>query len=727
MRKRFLSGVIFFTLLGLVLVDVPCVWAEDEFMLEEITVTAQKREESNQKVPIAMEVVAGEDLKDVGKTDLVQILSNISNATIQKAQDGLRVSIRGMSDNTDAGSSQSSAAPTVAINVDGVTSNRKDTGTALFDLERVEVLYGPQSTLYATNSPGGIVNVVTASPKLESFSASGTLEIGSYNLVHTEGMVNVPVSETVGFRAAFSTNKRDGYLSNGGDDEDSKSVRLKGLYQPTENLSIQLTAEYAKDGGTGYSGGVEPFIDESDTDDPWTGIETGTLGDNDQEKWKYNATINYDTKYASFTLTPSYTESDGERVIVESTPNGTEVNDYWQDTWEKGAELRIASPEDFFFEWLVGYIYYDSHDGNIQVSDDYQATGEGSYRIRDMNETITALFANITYPITESLRLTAGVRKGTDEFTQHGVSNELQENGDYEPTTTDQVMDAPTDPDWKLGFEYDLEENTMVYGSYTTSYRVQSKYRSLAEPEELKAYQVGAKSRFMNNRLQVNTSAYYYDYTNFLARNVDSVWIYDSNGDLIEDTDETEDDSGSSGQGDGRMYGMDVAVSALITSNDRVDLSVSYEKSEWTDLVFVYDHTWEYAVVDDQLVKVDIEPINYNGKTMNFTPDWSITAGYTHDFLLPNGGALKAALNVSYKSGYRLTWKDAEYPYNYQEAHHLEDISLVYSSPSGKWSLSGYVKNLADYAVKTMYRSDRGGFMSVGSPRTYGGVFTIRF
>lgn len=731
MKKMFLINFVFITLLGIAFGDVQ--WAHsqegvsEEFTLEEITVTAQKREENQQKVPIAMEVITGEDLKDLGKTDLVQILSTISNATIQKAQDGLRVSIRGMADNTDAGSNQVSAAPTVAVNIDGVTSNRKDTGSGLYDLERVEVLYGPQSTLYATNSPGGIVNIVTASPKLDRFEVSGTLEVGTFSLLHTEGMVNVPIKDNLGLRASFSTNKHDGYLSNGGDNEDTKSARLKGLLQPNDSLSFQVTAEYSKDGGSGFSGGVEPFIDESDTDDPWTGIEVGTLGYNDQKRQKYSANIQWDTEYATFSLTPSYTKSDGEREMIEATPMGTEQKTFWQDTHEKGAELRIASAQDFFFKWLVGYIYYDSHDGNNDVSLEYQTTGVGSYRLRDIDEKITALYANVTYPVNDQFRLTGGIRKGTDEFVQHGVQNTLQSDGSYEPVVKDQIMNSPTKPDWKFGFEYDLEENTMLYGSYATSYRVQSKYRSLAEPEELKAYSIGSKSRFMGNRLQINTSAYYYDYLNFLARNMMSVWVADLDADLEMDMNETEDDSGAAGQGDGRMYGVDIQVSTIITNNDKLDLAVSYEKSEWTDLFFDYEHDTQKAVVNGVVVDVEVEDVSYNGKTMVFTPPWSITAVYSHNFMLVNGSSIKANLDISFKSGYRLTWKEDEYPYNYQESHHIENLSGIYTHSNGMWTFTGYVKNLTDYAVKTMYRSDRGGFMSIGAPRTYGGILAVKF
>jgi iron complex outermembrane receptor protein len=269
-RLFFLSAVIGF---GLVLWATPQVYAQevDAFMLEEITVTAQKREESQQKVAITMDTVSGEDIRQTGGNDLEDIISNLSGVYINKAGDGMRVSIRGMSDDvspTGTLQNMSNSTPSVAVNTDGVFSSRRASGSALYDLERVEVLYGPQSTLYASNSPGGIVNIVTADPKLDLYQASGTVEYGSYEMLHTEGSLNVPVSGSVAMRAAFNTSVRDGYMENGSDDEDTKSGRLKLLYQPADALSMVLTGEVTKSGGSGYSG-IDMFIDEGDLDDPW--------------------------------------------------------------------------------------------------------------------------------------------------------------------------------------------------------------------------------------------------------------------------------------------------------------------------------------------------------------------------------------------------------------------------------------------------------------------------
>jgi iron complex outermembrane recepter protein len=153
-------------------------------------------------------VILGEELTLSGKNDLNEILAELSSVIVQKAPDGIRVSLRGMSDAQAPFHGTSVSMPTVAVNMDGVYSNRKDMSTGLFDLDRAEVLYGPQSTMYSSNSPGGVVNVETARPKLDKYEASGTLEYGNYNLLHAEGMVNFPISKTVALRTAFTRKKR---------------------------------------------------------------------------------------------------------------------------------------------------------------------------------------------------------------------------------------------------------------------------------------------------------------------------------------------------------------------------------------------------------------------------------------------------------------------------------------------------------------------------------------
>jgi len=175
----------------------------DEFQLEEITVTAQKRSEDVQKVAIQMEVIQGEDLIGTGKDNMDDILRDVSNILINKNVDGMRITLRGLSDDATHDGSMHNSYPQVAMNIDGAYNSASNAGQGMFDVERVEVLAGPQSTLYGANSPGGVVNVVTASPKTDKFSGNVSLEFANYDLFDGKFALNAPiVQDLVAMRLA---------------------------------------------------------------------------------------------------------------------------------------------------------------------------------------------------------------------------------------------------------------------------------------------------------------------------------------------------------------------------------------------------------------------------------------------------------------------------------------------------------------------------------------------
>ena len=158
----------------------------EEFTLEEITVTAQKRTEDLQKVAINVQAIQGSDISEKAQSNLEDILKNISSVTLQPKGEALDVSIRGMSNDTMPGDSQSA----VAVTIDGSYSNNWGVGySGMYDMSRVEVLAGPQGTMYSRNSVGGVVNMITNDPNTKGFDASGSLEIGNYNTLNTQAMV----------------------------------------------------------------------------------------------------------------------------------------------------------------------------------------------------------------------------------------------------------------------------------------------------------------------------------------------------------------------------------------------------------------------------------------------------------------------------------------------------------------------------------------------------------
>ena len=726
--------------------------ATQEFTLEEITVTAQKREENQQKVPIAMDVVSGDEIKELGKNDIESILDNISSAIVNKTGTALRVALRGVSNDLPDGTVEV-ATPSVALNTDGVMSNRQQSGQGLFDIERVEVLYGPQSTLYATATPGGIVNVITAAPKTDKYETSATIEYGSYNYLHTEGAVNVPISETLALRGSFSSSNRDGYLTNGGDDENSKSARLRGLFQPNEKLSFLITAETSKVVSQGF-GGVVPFIDQDDRENPWASSSSEAANLSQITEKKIYGSVTWDLGLGTLTVTPSYNESSSPSTSSNEDPfTGIVVTTASnRDSDEKGLEVRMASSDDFFFKWIAGFIWYKSKDISDSNSDD------GSFNTMYNLQKIKAAYANITYPVTSRLRATGGAR--LTEAINYNYEDKYpyadaggggtSAAGETYPRSVEMKYDKP---DYKFGIEYDLSQDSMLYADTSTSYRTQGSIKDADghpfPPERLRAYNLGVKNRFLGNRLQINISSYYYKYKNYIAlggtpyldyKDLDGDGDYDGEGLYDPETETyrneiiTVGDPASIQSGDAREYGLDLATSAIITDNDKVNISVSYMNNKFSHLFFDYlDITNEQGIPDQ----------DYEGKSKTFSPRWTIAATYDHNFALPNGGTVTARIEGKFKTKYDLNWCDrtlamdanTQSPtvtslvgYKTQEAFYKADLSAIYTHSDGKWTLTGYVKNLTDYAEKLSYIA-MGPMtnMMIGSPRTYGGVLSVKF
>jgi outer membrane receptor protein involved in Fe transport len=813
MNKR--SHFVFLALaIGFILTlgDVSALFAQetkaDEFTLEEITVTAQKRAENQQKVPIAMETITGDTIKELGKTDIDQILSTISSVIINKATDGMRVTLRGMSNDNDSFQGRQVSTPSVAVNMDGSYTNRSAAGDNLFDIERVEVLYGPQSTMYSTASPGGVVNVVTASPKLEKFETSAILEAGNYSLKHIEAVVNVPVANKFAFRVAGNYTKRDGYLTNGADDEDTKTARLKALFQATDKLSVTGIVEYSKQGGQGMGqNGVNLFDKQSDVANPWTaaaGMGQSTAGpqpSNNGVNKKYSGRIDWDLGIGSLAIVPSYTPRDGDSTDTgtdRGTGAATYTNNYNAGS-EKSIEARMTSSTDFtLFKWIFGATYYKSHDERKSDTFFTATNAADGYNFGYQDQTSRAVFGNVTIPVTDRFRTTGGLRY-TKEKT---FSYMFESSRDVVPETVDMEYSSP---DYKVGVEYDMAENSMLYSDFSTSYRTQGMgTTATGKPfpaEKLKAFTVGSKNRFLNNRMQVNVSAYYYKYNNYMAvTGIGSVvdnyaGAYDSshtyagvdpntltplqavNGTIngnghLDYVDNNQDGKYTAGvdtlldgqanagggggpagpgqnganqdpngktTGDMKVYGVDLSTTTLVTQDFKVDLSLSYLKKYFTSLVFtIQPVTQEFW---------DMSAIDYSGMDATFSPHWTANATFTYTIPLWNGGTLSPEFDTRYQTSYKMYFLNQILGTDrvngqivklvtdvtksaVQEPYHLSNFSMVYADPTGKWTLTGYVKNIEDYAVKRSVFSNGPnglGELTIGPPRTFGGILSVKF
>ena len=241
------------------------------------------------------------------------------------------------------------------------------------------------------------------------------------------------------------------------------------------------------------------------------------------------------------------------------------------------------------------------------------------------------------------------------------------------------------------------------------------------------------KSRFFNDKLELNTSAFLYDYTNYLTMMSTST-IIDENWNGVRDPWEvssTRDPNGSM-NGSIAVYGLDVMTSTLITPKDKLDLSISYLKGEFDEMIFDY---WD---ITNSLGMPDF---NAEGMPKTNSPEWTVSAAYNHIFSLQNGGTLTFRADTKYTTDYLIQWQTMEFDWaddmsSYtildlsdtvrQEKYAMSNASLVYAHPEGKYTLTGYVKNIENYAAKLSYMG-QGGNLVITDPRTWGFILSVNY
>jgi iron complex outermembrane recepter protein len=745
------SMMIFAMVLGLFFVfsDISQVTAQeskaDEFTLEEITVTAQKRVENQQKVPITMETVSGDELALKGKTNVDDILSNLSNVSINTMSDGMRISIRGLTDDTSISDSNFKVSGSmVGVNIDGAQNSMSSAGQNLFDVERVEVLYGPQSTLYGSNSPGGIVNVVTAAPKTDKYSASFGINYGSYHLLNMQTALNAPViQDKLALRLAVSKSRQNSYVTDTAGSNDT-AVRLKALWQASDNLTITLTPSWSKSGNGGMMGGAVKVFDkqngywytfDSDTStwtkngkvtNPWTKSSDTSMGggssdSSDQTTKGLSGNIDWKTAIGTVSMVPSYSKSSSDSTQTDFADSSI-VYDVTQSSIQKGAEVRVTNPESFtLFQWIVGATYNQWNQDQTYVTISGSAANEDYYA----NQKKKALYTNVTYPLWfyNKFSLNAGYRLSKDE----NISRSRGIGGSGTPNTQSGTYKKP---DVKFGFNWDAADEMMVYGSYADSYRsIDAHAAAGSKPEQLLAYTLGGKSRLFDKKLQLNGSVYYYHYKNkgeqteerYKYVNEDPEHDYSGDGDYT-DTNVKVTDRGAQLYGTFKSLGEDISATWIMTSEDRLSMAVSHLDAKWSNLV-------QPASTDYPEIWPDA--ISYKNNINANSPKWSMTASYEHNFVLGELGMLTPSIDAQYKSAYDLKFDPSSEDntgLSYQEAYTLWNASVSFNDASNKWSLNASVKNIFNYAVKRSYIAHQSNVtLMLGDPRVYEVGFSIKF
>lgn len=676
--------------------------------LDEIVVTAQRRSESLQDAAISVQAVSGEQIAQAGVSqaaDLYRLVPSVQIA--QSFMPSVLIAIRGVQNFSVTPFGEGA----VAVNYDDVYVSRPSAFAGMFyDLERVEVLKGPQGTLYGRNATGGAINVIPAAPKIGAFGGRAQVEFGNYNLSHFEGALNLPLGDKAALRVATNLIDRDGYMSDGTLDDVGEAVRVALRYEPTSDLSFTLTGDYAHQGGIGSgqtliapSGG--PGIGGSyfnSTRDPascgaiqayYGPLETSLCSNiaaipnrQDNTAWGVKGLLEWQFGGAALTLIAAHRSTEIDTFVNY----GTTIYDGTKDT-ENVLEARLSSNSDGPLEWLVGgYLFEEKLDGPYDLQ---LPTGLGiGYLTQDQDFNLdtraAALFGSATYSVTDKLRLTLGGRLSREEKTS---DSRLVTAFIGPPTVALSQKKREWDKfDWRAGVEYDVAPNSLLFANVATGFRSGGFYfgppsfPNSYEPEEVEAYTIGSKNQFFDNRLRLNAEAFYYKYSDQQVTTA----VYASLASYVVTVN----------AGRASIKGAELEADYLLAENTRIGGNVQYLDATYDSLIIPSVINQRTGCVNrpDPQNPLPSSLIDCSGMTAPLSPEWNARFYLDQNWDLSNGGKINFNVSLSYQSE---SLGSTDYiPFQRLDSYWTGDLSVAYRAPEN-WSLGAWVNNVTDEEI----------------------------
>ena len=637
--------------------------------------TARKRNELAQDVPITMDVIGGRDLKDAGITSVKDLQSAVPGLVIETRESSGKIAIRGVgTGDVGLGTDQSAA-----IHVDGVYQAHGAMGlTRMFDVERVEVLRGPQGTLYGRNATAGVVNLVSRAPQMK-FGAEADVSVGNLGLKQVQGVINLPLGEQTALRLALIASDSSGPATNAFDGskvgpyDDFYGVRGR-LRTKLGGVGVDLAVQYINDRSVGF------LVPHPERAEDRLGATTKASYDlayypdgapyQRKESLATSLTLTKDFGDIRLTSITGYGDYKGGQGFTISRPSQP-LNDVSvvikepADQWSQ--ELQLSGATDTL-DWVTG-LYYISFDGvdqrKVQVyripftpfDTDQKAGGHAA-----------AVFGDVNWRLSPNLRLNLGLRYTRD--TKDGVTastSDLFGNVDP-PQTASKSWSATTG---RIGLDWKLSPRTMVFGSLSTGYKAggvvpnyePAKPFDIYKPEKITALEVGQKTTFANDGGLFNLSVFHYDYK-------DKVEIYGP----------TPATFGFFNAPKARVSGVDGYLSLRLARHLRWDLNAA-----WLDATFK-----DFPATDDLG-----NPINYAGNRIARAPKISATTGIVLD-RLPVGGIGLGQVRLEY------TYRDEIY-FDFKNeavartpAINYVNLSARLDSDSGRWYAYLAARNLTN-------------------------------
>ena len=741
--------------------------AEPAGGIKDIVVTAEKRESTVQKSALSLSVVNAEALRSNGVGNLQDLSAVTPSVSFVTSGAATIVAIRGVSsrDTSEIGD------PAVSVSIDGFNLQRAiGLNSTLFDLDRVEALRGPQGTLLGRNATGGALNIITAKPK-DDFAAYVSGEVGSYSMFNTSGMLNLPVAEGFKIRASFQTRDRQGYRNNApgprGDDEDSKAGRVHLLFEPTARWDVLLTGEYASNNSVGpviqaiplntYTAttATAPFI----AGDPILSRPT-IPGDGEQfaqpaggylrtKNWNFRWTTNYDLDFATLTYTGGYRDFKFDNVRTLGGLYGTRRQNFTFSALENpkswNHEVRLTSKGDSAFNYTLGGFYFREKNNLISQFRDYSTGGVPAssltgtpfliqdYRYPDLLAVAKAVFGQVSYEIVDGLKVEAGARYSKDNKRRTGFNVQTNLNTYVTTNCTAATCVFVTNPQnsrvaskkttFHAAVNYEFTPRNMVYAKFDTGYKAGG-FTDLGTygPESVEAFEIGSKNRFLDNKLQVNISAFHYKYTDQQVSQVAQL----ASGNVA---------TLILNAGESSYKGVELDIVAQPTPEDRLNFYVGYLDAKYKDFSIgagaPTSLLGRIAISQGRYTALSPTTGNWQlaGNRPPQAPKWSINAGYEHSFGL-FGGEFTPRVQTHYETASYFLFQN--FASDRQKAFLRSDVLVTFQPASKAWTLQGYVRNISDKLILAGAQDPTSGtYLSYRyqyqAPRTYGASLRFDF
>ncbi|MDZ4361875.1 TonB-dependent receptor [Brevundimonas sp.] len=710
-RKALATGVAVAALMAastaLAQTAVPSVTEPEASSVDDIIVTAQRRSQRLQDVPVTVTVFGAEELEQARIKDVDDVATRTPGLQFDAFPASQpRIAIRGIG-STDRGAAGD---PSSAVFLDEIYLGRPGmVAFDAFDIERIEVLKGPQGTLYGRNVVGGAINVVTQRPDLDAFGVSTETTIGNYGRLEGAAVLNAPFAEgRAAVRASGSWRTHDGYTENsftGGevDDQDTRSARIQIAAQPSDTVRLAFTIDGTRDRAAGPANRVLDLDDSDPLSMFWTvnrdrdSFAGSTDGFQNRDTWGVRAEAQFDLSFATLTYLGGYRNLDYSTAYDfdggNPTTNFIQIsggND--EQTDATSHELRLSSLPDSPVQWVAGIYNYDSdvHRLDTLILD---LGGEGTETYdQDAQLTSYAVFGDISVPVGDRLSLIGGLRY-TDDQKDYRISNTSGDSIFRGEEAFDVSASASFDAlTWRVGADYALADNHLLYvmvsrgfksGGFQDIPATAEEAADPFDPEYATQFEIGQKSVFLDGRLVWNNTLYTIDYTDLQTRRTLP------SGAVVTDN----------------------AGAATITGYETY---LSWRPFGGARIVAGYGYT--DATFDDYFVD---DTTNYAGNRIARAPEHKLVLSPSYDWDLAGGATIRAAVDYRYES---LIYEDnSNTGPERREPTNIYDARIIYTDASARWSVSLWGKNLGDEVTRSFQGAFLGAnFGAYAPPRTYG-------